>query len=64
MELIYISGKAINIEGLKFTEKEFISFFSVQKPFRDMVEKNRTKVLKDGYKKYKKSSISKKEGAQ
>ena len=65
MKLINVSGKSINIEGLKMTEKEFISFFSAQKPFKAMIPKDRIKALKEGYKKYKKNSIVEtKEGAE
>ena len=57
MKLINISGKSINIEGLKMSEKEFISFFSAQKPFKEMIPKDRIKALKEGYKVYKKNTI-------
>lgn len=57
MKLINISGKSINIEGLKMSEKEFISFFSAQKPFKGMIPKDRSKALKEGYKVYKKNTI-------
>lgn len=61
MQIIKLSGKPINIDGLTLTEKEFTAFFEKQKPWKDMQPVVRAKALKDDYKIYKKNV--KKEGA-
>jgi len=52
MKLIELSGKKVNIEGLEFTEKQFIEFFGRLKPWKGMQVKDRQIVLKEDYKIY------------
>jgi hypothetical protein len=54
MNIITLSGKSVNIEGLEMTEKEFISFFEIQSPWRAMQPKDRKEALKKDFKTYRK----------
>lgn len=53
MELVKLSDKSVNIEGLEMTEKEFNTFFSKQKPWKSMTPKDRAIALKSDYKIFK-----------
>lgn len=53
MDLIKLSGKSVNVEGLEMTEKEFNIFFSGQKPWKSMIPKDRAIALKSDYKMFK-----------
>ena len=59
------SGKVINIHGMDVSEKEFIRFLEGQKPYKEMVYKERIKALKDDFKVYEKNKPKgkKEEGA-
>jgi len=63
MELVKLSGKSVNIEGLSFNEKEFVSFFEKQSPWKSITPEKRKVALKSDYKifksKIKKPSLDK-----